>query len=61
MTGSWKGRGNQYIQFVRALYCKLSANAKKVSVFPFEGVLGVEPQPQRLEARVLTLCHRGPL
>ena len=22
-TGSWKGRGNQYIQFVRVLYCKL--------------------------------------
>ena len=23
MTGSWKGRGNQYIQFVGVLYCKL--------------------------------------
>ena len=23
-TGSWNGRGNQYIQFVRVLYCKLS-------------------------------------
>ena len=22
-TGSWKGRGNQYTQFVRVLYCKL--------------------------------------
>ena len=22
-TGSWKGRGNQYIQFVMVLYCKL--------------------------------------
>ena len=21
MTGSWKGRGNQYVQFVRVLYC----------------------------------------
>ena len=26
MTGSWKGRGNQYIQFVRVLYCKLPTN-----------------------------------
>ena len=26
MTGSWKGRGNQYIQFVRDLYCKLPTN-----------------------------------
>ena len=25
-TGSWKGRGNQYIQFVRVLYCKLPTN-----------------------------------
>ena len=25
-TGSWKGRGNQYIQFVRVLYCKLRTN-----------------------------------
>ena len=24
MMGSWKGRGNQYIQFVRVLYCKLA-------------------------------------
>ena len=28
MTGSWKGRGNQYIQFVRVLYCKLLSNSK---------------------------------
>ena len=26
MTGSWKGRGNQYIQFVKVLYCKLLTN-----------------------------------
>ena len=25
-TGSWKGRGNQFIQFVRVLYCKLPTN-----------------------------------
>ena len=26
MTGSWKGRGNQYIQFARVVYCKLPTN-----------------------------------
>ena len=30
MTGSWKGRGNQYIQFVRVLYCKLPTNGKQL-------------------------------
>ena len=37
--GSWKGRGNQYLEFVR---------------------VRIEPRPQRWEARVLPLCHRGP-
>ena len=26
-TGSWKGRGNQYIQFIRVVYCKLQPTA----------------------------------
>ena len=59
-TGSWKGRGNQYIQFVRVLYCKLSTNGKQLPAFPLEAVPGIEPQPQRWEARVLPLCHCGP-
>ena len=59
-TGSWKGRGNQYIQFVRVLYCKLLTNGKQLPAFPLEAVPGFEPQPQRWEARVLPLCHRGP-
>ena len=25
-TGSWKGRGNQYIEFARVVYCKLPTN-----------------------------------
>ena len=41
--GSWKGRENQYIQFVSVLYCKLPA-------FPLEAVPGTEPRPQRWEA-----------
>ena len=28
--GSWKGRGNQYIQFVWVLYCKLPTNGKQL-------------------------------
>ena len=59
-TGSWKGRGNQYIQFVRVLY-KLPTNSKQLPAFPLEAVTGIEPQPQRWEARVLPLCHRGPV
>ena len=58
--GSWKGRGNQYIQFVRVRYCKLPTNGKQLPAFPLEAVPGTEPQSQRWEARVLPLCHRGP-
>ena len=60
-TGSWKGRGNQYIQFVRVLYCKLPTNGKQLPAFRLEAVPGIVPRPQRWEARVLPLCHRGPL
>ena len=55
--GSSKGRGNQYIQFVRVLYCKLPTNGKKLPAFPLEAVPGTEPRPQGWEARVLPLCH----
>ena len=60
MTGSWKGRGNQYIQFVRVLYCKLPINGKQLPAFPLEAMPRTEPRPQSWEARVLPLCHRGP-
>ena len=59
-TGSWKGRGNQYIQFARVLYCKLPTNGKQLPAFPLETATGIEPRPQRWEVRVLPLCHRGP-
>ena len=59
-TGSWKGRGNQYIQFARVVYCKLLTNVKQLPVFPLKAVTGIEPQPQGWEVRVLPLCHRGP-
>ena len=58
--GSWKGRGNQYIQFVRVLYCKLPTNVKQLPAFPLQAMPGTEPQPQRWTAGVLPLCRRGP-
>ena len=54
-TGSWKGRGNQYIQFVRVLYCKLPTNGKQLPAFPLEAVPGTEPQPQRWPRILLTI------
>ena len=59
-TGSWKGRGNQYIEFARVLYCKLPTNGKQLPAFPLTEITGIDPRPQRWEARVLPLCHRGP-
>ena len=58
--GSWKGRGKQYIQFVRVLYCKLLTNGKQLPAFPLEAMPGIESRPQRWKARVLPHCHRGP-
>ena len=49
-TGSWKGRGNQYIQLFKVLYCKLLTNGKQRPAFPLEAVPGTEPQPQRWDA-----------
>ena len=46
-TGSWKGRGNQYIQLVKVLYCKLPANGKQLPAFPLEVGPVTEPRSQR--------------
>ena len=47
-TDSWKGRGNQYIQFVGVLYCKLPTNGKQLPAFPLEAVLGIEPKGEEI-------------
>ena len=60
-TGSWKGRGDQYIQFVRVLYCKLPTNGMQLPAFPLEAVTGTEPRPQRWDTRVLPLQERNRL
>ena len=41
--GSWKGRGYQYIQLVKVLYCKLPTNGKQLPAFPLEAGPGTEP------------------
>ena len=46
-TGSWKGRGNQYIEFARVVYCKLPTNGKQLPAFPLKAITGIEPRPQR--------------
>ena len=35
-TGSWKGRGNQYIWLVKVLSYKLLTNSKQLPAFPLE-------------------------
>ena len=35
-TCSFMGRGNQYIQLVKVLYCKQPTNDKQLPAFPFE-------------------------
>ena len=41
--GSWKGRENQYIQFIRVLYCKLPTNGKQIPAFSLEAGRGSNP------------------
>ena len=42
-TGSWKGRGNQYIEFARVVYCKLPTNGKQLPALPLEPMRGSHP------------------
>ena len=49
------GIGNQYIQLVKVLYCKLPTNGKQLPAFPLKVRPGSEPRSQRWEARVLQL------
>ena len=56
--GSFVGRGNQYIQFVKLLYCNLSTINTQLPTFPHK-VRGLNHSPQRWEASVLPLHHRA--
>ena len=49
---SLEGRGNQYIQLGKVLYCKLLTNGKQRPAFPLEAGPGTEPLSKRWEGRV---------
>ena len=52
--GSFVGRGNQYIQLVKVLYCKLLISGKQLLTFPHRAQ-GLDHRSQRWEASVLPL------
>ena len=54
MRGSFVGRGNQHIQLVKVLYCKLPTISEKLPSFPHR-VRGLNHRPQRWETSVLPL------
>ena len=60
-TGSWKGRGNQYTQFIRVLYCKLLTNGKQLPAFPLEAVPGIEPPASEVGGESVTTLPPWPL
>ena len=53
------GRGNQYIQLVKVVYCKLPINSKQLPAFPLEVRPGIELRSQRWVARVTTECYHS--
>ena len=59
MTGAFVGRGNQYIQLVKVLYCTLPTIGKQLPTWPHK-VQGVNRRPPRWETSVLPLSHHCP-
>ena len=60
-TGSWKGRGNQYIEFARVVYCKLPTNGKQLPAFPLKAVTGIEPPTSEVRGESVTTLPPWPL
>ena len=56
-TGSFMGRGNQYLQLVKVLYCKLPTFGKQLPSFAHR-IRGLNHQPQRWKVSVLPQRHR---
>ena len=56
---SFLGRGNQHIQLVKVLYCKLPTFGKQLQTLPLK-VWGLNSCPLRCKAHVLQLLHLGP-
>ena len=59
--GSWKGRGNQYIEFARVVYCKLPTNGKQLPAFPLKAVTGIEPPTSEVGVESVTTLPPWPL
>ena len=57
--GRFMGRGNQYIQLVKFLYCKMLTIGKPPPIF-LHRVRGLNLRPQWWEVIVLPLRHYGP-
>ena len=57
--GSWKGRGNQYIQLVKVLYSKLPTNGKQLPAFLHE--VGPGTEPWKVEGESVTTLPPWPL
>ena len=59
--GSFMGRGNQYIQLVKVLNCKLPTISKQLPTFQHKVQgLNLFNRPKRWETSVLSLRHHGP-
>ena len=61
MMGSWQGEGNQYIQLVKVLYCKLPTNGKQLPGFPHDIRPGFESSSHRLGGECVTTAPHGVL
>ena len=59
-TGSWKGRGNQYIQLVKVLYYKLPTNSKQLPAFPLEAMLGTRIPASEVGGEIVTTLPQWP-
>ena len=59
-TGSWKGRGNQYIEFTRVVYCKLPTNGKQLPASPLKASTGIEPPTSEVGGESVTTLPPWP-
>ena len=59
ITGNFVGRGNQKIQLVNVLYCKLLTNSKQLPTFP-QGAQGFEPLTSEVEGECVTTVSLWP-
>ena len=59
--GSFVGRGNQYLQLVKVLYCKLPTNGKQLPAFSLEvriQTLISEVEGQNVQQQKAVLCYK---